>query len=78
MNGLLASQLETEMDYENVTHRKADMFLEGAEEVSLAYISSVFMHECSIQLIADIDPQHSVKAGQLQRHLLGFEMPMIH
>ena len=41
MNGLLASQLDMEMDYEDVRQRKADMFLNCAKEGSLAYISSV-------------------------------------
>ncbi len=47
-----------------VSYWKAGMFLHWAEEALLAYIRPVFMHEHSIHYIADIGPQHSVKAGQ--------------
>ena len=77
MNGLLASQSDMEMHYENVRHRQVGMGLHCAEEASLGYINSVFLHEPSVRYLANIDPQHFVRAGRLQRHPLRFEMPII-
>ena len=58
-----------------VSHWKAEMFFQCAEEALTAYIGWVFMYECLYEYIRYIDPRRSIQNRLLQRHQFGFEMP---